>query len=106
MYQLNDDELLVKLQSYRLHRHEEGPAVTIEVGEVICGSKPEIKDKFHAWIVPIGIGSVPKEYNGHGDTHEEALADCLEKIKNVDDETIVSWLDRRQTDEELESIPL
>lgn len=104
MYPLNDGELLVKSQRYQLYRHKEGPEFTIEVNEIICG-KPEAKHKFHAWIIPIGIGSVPDEYCGHGDTHENALADCLEKIKNVDDETIVSWLDRRLTEEELANMP-
>jgi len=101
MYPLNDGELLAKTQQYVLIRKDR--EFTIEVNELISGESSH-GYKFQACLIPISNGFVPKEYDGFADTHEKALAECLEKIKNVDDETIMNWIVRPLTEEQLEEM--
>lgn len=82
MYDLNEKDLLFETSKYCLDR-EDG-RMEIDVLKLIAG------DASHGFIaVPsLFIGFAEKAFWGTGDTGNEALRECLSRIKNVDVKTI------------------
>jgi len=82
MEDLNDQDILTKVTRYNLIRNER--MIYIDVHQRLSG---KLAGNFLA--VPNLINIVAQqEYQGVGDTHTEALQDCLSRIKNMDVETI------------------
>lgn len=76
--ELNQSDILTKVSRYNLIRN--GRMIYIDVHEAIAG---QLAGKFVA--VPNLINIVAKqEYQGSGDTEDEALTNCLVKIKAAD----------------------
>jgi hypothetical protein len=86
MYAINQNELLTKVHKYELKRGNE--KFRIDVHQVLAGT---IDDKFFA--IPNLLfredREVDSQYIGCGDTEQEALEDCLKKIKNAPVEVII-----------------
>ena len=77
MYDVNETDILTRVTKYNLIR--EGRMLHIDIHEALHG---KLANKFVA--VPNLISIVAKqEYQGTGESEEDALKDCLEKIKNV-----------------------
>ena len=77
MYALSDDEVLTKVTKYNLM--SSGKSILIDVHEAIAGN---LAAKYVA--VPSLVMVIAKpEYQGTGDTEEEAIKNCLEKIQNI-----------------------
>ena len=77
MYDLNETDVLTKVVKYNLIRIDR--MIHIDVHERLAGN---LAGQFIA--VPNLITVIAKsEYQGTGDTEEEALKDCLSKIKDV-----------------------
>jgi len=95
MYPLNEEELLSEVSEYLLQR--EDICVKICLHRIIGG---ETKQKeFQA--IPTGPdGIAPKEYCGFGDSSQEALKQCLERIKNIEKDTFLDWFHKRLYPEE------
>ncbi len=88
MFDINENEILAKVNSYVLQRSD--ILIHINVYEVIAG--PTTK-KFQA--IPTGPnGDAPKENCGFGTTEIDALKDCLAHIKNVDSEMLKTFFIR------------
>ncbi|HDR14033.1 MAG TPA: hypothetical protein ENN79_00820 [Desulfobacteraceae bacterium] len=83
MYKLNENEYLTKITTYELNR-EEG-SLRIDVHEVLAG---EIKVKFFA-VPNLIVKQGEREFIGVGETAEEAVGDCLARIKDVSVEKVV-----------------
>jgi hypothetical protein len=78
MYEIEEDELLIRVQRYDLLR-KRGGLITIDVCRTIAGEPEKI---FIA--VPRGPYNVAKtQYAGKSDTEDGALQDCLRRIKGV-----------------------
>lgn len=76
-------DILSKVTIYELNREEAG-RVTIEVHEVVAApSHHEPAYKFVAYPSLV-VGNVKQEYIAAGDSAEEALIKCLEKLKEVE----------------------
>ena len=76
MQDLNDQDILTKVTRYNLIRN--GRMIYIDVHEKIFGN---LAGRFLA--VPNLINIVAKQqYQGVGDSEDEALKDCLAKIKD------------------------
>jgi hypothetical protein len=79
MYTTDESELLTKVQKYELKRDAE--KLRIDVQEVLAGT---IDDKFFA--IPNRLfredREVDSQFIGCGRTQQEALEDCLKKIKD------------------------
>ncbi len=92
MYQIQQDELLTKVTEYNLFRKKR-IWVKILVHELIAGEWGYM-EKYQA--VPTGPhGCAPVEQISFSDTEQGALTDCIEKLKNVDDETILEWFHKQ-----------
>lgn len=78
MFELNPDDVLTKVTKY--HYMGSGRSIHIDVHEAIQGT---LAAKFVA--VPSMVLIIAKpEYQGTGETCEEALSDCISKIQNAD----------------------
>ena len=76
--ELNPSDILTKVSRYNLIRS--GRMIYIDVHETVAG---RLAGKFVA--VPNLINIVAKqEYQGSGDTEDEALRNCLVSIKDAD----------------------
>ena len=83
MYDLNETDILTKVTKYNLIRANR--MLHIDIHEALHGN---LAGKFVA--VPNLISIVAKqEYQGAGNTEDEALSDCLAKIKDVDIEAMM-----------------
>lgn len=83
MYDLNETDILTKVSKYNLIRN--GRMLHIDVHEALHG---KLADEFVA--VPNLISIVAKQdYQGVGTTEEEAIQDCLKKIKGVSIENMM-----------------
>jgi hypothetical protein len=86
MYSINESELLTRVRKYELKRETE--KFRIDVHEVLAGT---IEDKFFA--IPNLLSreerEVDPQYIGCGDTEQEALEDCLKKIKKAPLQVII-----------------
>lgn len=76
MYDVNAGDVLCRVDTYELYRSD--GTLTIKVQEVLT----ESVYKFRA-IPCIQLVEFAEQYHGTGGTVEEALGDCLVKIKNV-----------------------
>ena len=77
MYKLNDNEVLTKVTKFNLM--SSGKSILIDVHEEIAG---KLAAKFIA--VPSLVMVIAKpEFQGTGDSIEDALQDCLEKIQHI-----------------------
>ncbi len=77
MYKINDGEVLTKVTKFNLM--SSGKSILIDVHEAIAGN---LAAKYIA--VPSLVMVIAKpEYQGIGDSIDEALQNCLEKIQHV-----------------------
>jgi len=83
MFDLNPDDMLSKIHQYKLDRPDGW--CYISVHEVITSEKATIK---YIAAPNIALQQTDKQFFGTGENMEEALADCLAKIKSVDIETL------------------
>lgn len=77
MFKINENEVLTKVTKYNLMAS--GKSIYIDVHETMAGN---LAGKFIAVPNLIMVIAAPK-YQGTGETQEDALKDCLEKIHNV-----------------------
>ena len=78
MYNIDKDEILSKVSEYALFRNGK-KVLIIEVHEQIAG-----KTDFKFMAAPKrGLIAGEVEYYGHGNSEDEALKDCLPRIKGV-----------------------
>ena len=75
---LSQDDILSRVYQYELDR-EEG-RIFINIRELLNGSK---KGMFYAYPSLFIQECNNTEYIGSGDSAEEALKDCLKKIKDI-----------------------
>lgn len=91
MFDLNEKDALAKVYTYELIRSDK-TSFSIDVLEIIAigGHKVINKNpKVEFMAVPKSvIKTVKAAYMGRGNSIEEALSDCLSKIKNVASHTI------------------
>lgn len=80
---IDDEEIFARVHKYKLFRKEGN--LFIDVYEVIVGNPPQ---KYMAVPNLLLQESDPK-YFGRGETHKDALRDCLDRIKGVPIQTIV-----------------
>ncbi len=81
MIKIEEGQLLLKTTNFKLVRSKED-VITIRLYEVIAG---EESSKFIAGpAVPMETRLPKAEFHGRGATPEEALQDCINKIKDVD----------------------
>jgi hypothetical protein len=80
---IEGEELFARVHKYKLFRKEGN--ILIDVYEVIVGEPPQ---KYMAVPNLVLQESDPK-YFGRGDTHKDALKDCLGKIRGVPIDTII-----------------
>ena len=89
MYTINEKELLTKVHKYELKRGTE--KFRIDVHQVLAGT---IEDKFFA--IPNLLFREDREadpqFIGCGNTEQEALEDCLKKIKEAPLQIIIPAL--------------
>ncbi len=83
MYPMNEKEFLTKVTTYELNR--EGGSLRIDIHEVVAG---DVKINFFA-VPNLIVRQGEREFIGIGATAEEALADCLTRIKDVSVAAIV-----------------
>jgi hypothetical protein len=86
MYSINESELLTRVRKYELKRETE--KFRIDVHEVLAGT---LEDKFFAIpnLLVREEREVDPQYIGCGDTEQEALEDCLKKIKKAPLQVII-----------------
>ena len=86
MYMINENELLTKVHKYELKRESE--KFRIDVHEVLAGT---IQDRFFA--IPSLLFREEREadpkFIGCGNSEQEALEDCLNKIKKAPLQVII-----------------
>ena len=81
MIQIEEGQILFKTTDFKLIRSKED-VITIRVYEVMAGDE---SSKFIAGPAVATETRLPKEkYHGRGATPEEALQDCINKIKDVE----------------------
>ena len=78
MYEIESDELLIRVQRYDLLR-KKGGRIPIDVCRTIAG-EPE---KIFIALPRVPYNVAKTQYIGKGDTEDEALQDCLRRIKGV-----------------------
>lgn len=78
MFELNRDDVLTRVTKY--HWMSSGRSIHIDVHETISG---KLAAQFVAVPSMVLVISRP-EYQGTGNTAEEALTDCIKKIRDVD----------------------
>ena len=83
--QIKDGQLLLKVTDFKLMRTQED-VITIRLYEVMAGRESY---KFIAGPADSMETRFPKEkFYGQGATQEEALQDCINKIKDVDRDSL------------------
>ena len=81
MIPIEKGQLLLKTTDFKFIRAKED-AITIRLYEVIAGKE---NTRFIAGpVVPMETRLPKEEYHGMGATPEEALKDCINKIQEVD----------------------
>ena len=76
MFDVNSGDVLCRVEFYELYRPD--GTLTIKVQEVLT----ESVFKFRA-IPCLQMVEAPELYQGTGGTHDEALAECLAKVKTA-----------------------
>ena len=84
MFDLNPEDMLSKIHQYRIDRPDGW--CYISVHEVVESERAKIR--FIA-VPNIGVQQAEKQYFGTGENMEDALSDCLSKIKTFDIKTII-----------------
>lgn len=82
MFELNENEVLTKVTKYNLMSPEK--SILIDVHKTISG---RLAGKYIA-VPSLVMVIAGQEYQGVGETEEEALKDCLDKIRNASVEDI------------------
>jgi len=82
-YNIDSGELLTRVTKYELNRADSH--LRIDVHEIIAG---EDTGSFLA-IPNLIIGKTEEKYIGRGSSIDDALKDCLSRIKGISSETIV-----------------
>ena len=81
MIQIEEGQLLLKTTDFKLVRTKK-EVVTIRLYEVMAGKESY---KYIAGpAVPMETRLAKEKFHGQGATQEEALQDCINKIKDVD----------------------
>ncbi len=98
MFDLNPDDMLSKIHQYKLDRPDGW--CYISVHEVIASGKAKIS--FIA-VPNVGVQQAGVEFFGTGNTVDDALTDCLSKIKSVEIKILLPNLEEAYTPDESES---
>ena len=88
MFNLNPEDMLSKIHQYKLDRPDGW--CYISVHEVIA--KEKAKTSFIA-TPNLAVQQAERKYFGIGETVEDALADCLSKIKSIEIKTLFPKLE-------------
>jgi hypothetical protein len=88
MFDLNESDMLSKLHQYKIDRPDGW--CYISVHEIIASESATTQ--FIA-VPNLAVQQADKEYFGIGENTEEALNDCLTKIKSVDMKTLFPHLE-------------
>ena len=78
MFDLNQEDMLSKVHQYKLDRPDGW--CYIAVHEIIASESAKV---YFIAVPNLIVQQTEQEYFGTGDTVENALADCLKKIKSV-----------------------
>ncbi|MBW2108072.1 MAG: hypothetical protein JRI36_05320 [Deltaproteobacteria bacterium] len=89
MFDLNESDMLSRLHQYKLDRTDGW--CYISVHEIMAGENAKVQ--FIA-VPNLAIHQAEKEHFGIGESAQEALADCLKKIKNVGIRTLFPHLEQ------------
>jgi hypothetical protein len=86
MFSVGENELLTRVHKYELKRSAD--KFRIDVHEVLAGT---LEDRFFAIpnLLVREDRDVDEQYIGCGNTEEEALEDCLKKIKRAPIQEII-----------------
>ena len=95
MFDLNPEDMLSKIHQYKLDRPDGW--CYISVHEVIASERANIR--FIA-APNIAVQQAERQYFGTGDCVEDALADCLNKIKSVEIKTLFPKLEEAYAQDE------
>ena len=88
MFDLNQEDMLSKVHQYKLDRPDGW--CYIAVHEIIASDSAKV----HFIAVPnLIVQQTEQAYFGTGGTVDDALADCLKKIKSVDIRTLFPHID-------------
>ncbi len=98
MFDLNPEDMLSKIHQYKLDRQDGWCYISIH--EVVASEKATID--FIA-VPNIAVQQAEKEYFGTGESVEDALADCLNKIKSVEIKTLFPKLEEAYKQDESKS---
>ena len=95
MFDLNPEDMLSKIHQYKLDRPDGW--CYISVHEVVASERAKIN--FIA-VPNIAVQQAENQYFGTGESIEDALADCLKKIKEVEIKTLFPNLEAAYTPDE------
>ena len=85
MIHIEEGHVLYQLKEFQLVKSPD-KAMKILVYETMSGKTPH---KFLAVpVLPLEVKIVREEIRGEGSTEEEALQNCIDKIMNVDKDTV------------------
>ena len=87
-FMLNENDILSKVTKYELNR--ENGRMWIDVHKFLAGTK----ENLYIAIPSLLVSEANKEYMAKGETEEEALKKCLEKIKDVPSNKIFPTVNR------------
>jgi hypothetical protein len=100
MFNLNKDDMLSKIHQYILIRPDGW--CNISVHEIIASEKAQIN--FIA-VPNLVVQDADKQYFGTGNSVENALSDCLNKIKSLSINTLFPNLEESYQHVEKPSVP-
>ena len=83
MFDLNETDMLSKIHQYKLDRTDGW--CNISVHEVIASEKANVQ---YIAVPNLIVQQSDKEYFGIGESVEDALANCLAKIKSISIQTL------------------
>ena len=85
MIQIEEGQLLLRTTDFKFIRTKED-VITIRLYEVVAGE--ESYRYIAGPVVPMETKNPKKKFHGDGATQEEALQDCINKIKDVDKDSM------------------
>jgi hypothetical protein len=92
MFDLNQEDMLSKVHQYKLDRPDGW--CYIAVHEILASESAKV---YFIAVPNLIVQQTEQEYFGTGDTVENALADCLKKIKSVGIRTLFPNIDDAYT---------
>lgn len=98
MYDLNPDDMLSRIHQFKLDRPDGW--CYISVHEVIASEKAKIR--FIA-VPNLAVQQSDNQYFGTGENADEALTDCLKKIKAVTIQTLFPDMETAYTSNEADT---